>query len=156
MHFARTSVPAVPGTVLPSLEWECIWRGGGKETWGGVEMGERRGCLIYSFHCCRRSSLLLSVRGGKWSVHARTKTPQKRSQSHFLSTFLMALFRVCLVLCLLVFPPLCCLFLSLSLAHKATRTCVLCLLQPCKQERPLALALTGERLRGSPAWVGFV
>lgn len=90
MHFA------IPSTVLPSLEWEYIWRGGGKE------MGERRGCLIYSFHCCRRSSLLFSVREGKWSVHAGKKS----SQSHFLSTFLMALFRVCLVLRLLVFPPL--------------------------------------------------
>lgn len=69
-------------------------------------MGERRGCLIYSFHCCRRSSLLLSVREGKWSMHTGKKKPKKRSQSHFLSTFLMAHFRVCLVLRLLVFPPL--------------------------------------------------
>lgn len=39
----------------------------------------------------------------------------------------------------------------LSFTHKAT--CVLCLLQLCKQERPLGLALIGEHLRAPPTCI---
>lgn len=130
-----------PATIPLSLEWEYVWRGGGKGIRGGVEMGERRGCLIYWFHSCRCSSLLLSVREGKWSVQAGEKKTTKHSKSHFLSTFSMALLHVCapslgLPVSLLPFPWL--------------ATCVLCLLQPCKHERSLGLALIGENLRAPP------
>lgn len=29
MHLARTSPPAVSTTIPLSLEWECMWKGGG-------------------------------------------------------------------------------------------------------------------------------
>lgn len=140
MHLARTSLPAIPTTLPLSLEWEHMWR---KGTWGGVEMGERRGCLIYWFHSCRRSSLLPSVRKGKWSMQAgKKKTLQITFSLNFLNSALTYLSRassLSLPASVLPFPQ------CLSFTHKAT--CVLCLLQLCKQERPLGLALIGEHLR---------
>lgn len=141
MHLARTSGPAIPTTILLSLEWEYMWRGGGKGTWGGVAMGERRGCLIYWFHSCRCSSLLLSVREGKWSVQAGWGGAPNPIFSQ-LSRWRAYMSISCTVFqssSVLPFPH------CLSFAHQAT--CSLCLVQPCKQERPLGLALIWSNLR---------